>query len=1040
MHNLPLPYRNGKLWGYANPETGQIIVTPAFDSVGLFTHDYDTLPVAWVKKDGQYLLYNQAGERVYDGAEATPLFIEKISNDYYSIQRFAYGAKNQQEELNLIYQNNHDYGLRPILFLDKSGHLVGKPFYYSAYIDYGEYGCGKWEDPNEFNVSQETSDYRDNMFGNTLQFVRKDNKIGIFDLKKGKIVVEPIFNDIWQFERTAIGNTWDEEIGYDNRKSFLIDLLNNSFSPIPDSINILTSPSKGLSLVQNKTTKLYGFVDVFAKLVIPYQFQHANSFSSNGWTKVLKDSIWSIIDKTGTEIIKLGKNAGYVKFADSSIWIQPSADLLYRKKDAFGGDKMGNMGFDYPPIKVLFGENYFWVGKRHEKTGLLDLKGDILLPFEFDEIGNNRYSNFLKQDSLLHSRYFYVVKNQKKWLFDSKTCQPIKPKITKKSELIVGKSFEKGNFGIVDFISGDSLCVIKLQDNSEDILNIVTGKRWKIENVSNFAITHYCDNCEPIIYPNGTKNGYRYQQYQLDGRIFNYKEKEKKKIYGYSIGDWSYNYDTLSGFTTFYDSMLIKFKVKIPFDEKGYFIDLSSNRPNKTMPCVIIAKNYQTMLDKNSQETTEHRESAKGGKSYIYSMEGKLLSPPYIWGAEVRNNFIFSYKNKKMGVNSLLTGRKIISFKYQSIGMDSSKFIAIDFEGTEKHFNLNGKLIFSYPKGFQNVSVNKDGLRIVKKGIHYFFMNEKFEVLFPNEHFLKVLPFSEGFAAVKDSLGWKYINRSGQQVIKDYFDCANSFENGIAVIQTADGWTKAIDQGGNIIVQTDREPEPCRNSIQHYGNEHLMVYTNNENFVSTLEGKKVLNNCTCINSWGVTKDSIPFYCDNKLGYIDKKGQIRWIDEPISKTSDSDTTKVLKQYWYGLNNCFFTGLKNTKTDEWVVKPKQNQHFTENYYDNTSLVFANTGQSMFTDDIQLYQVIDQTSGQFIINKNGILNYVFNLGWIFFDSETKKGTFYDLNMKSPRDWNYTYKRIIWNEKNNVFVVMDEKNDFVGLISKNGRFLFEN
>lgn len=81
----------------------------------------------------------------------------------------------------------------------------------------------------------------------------------------------------------------------------------------------------------------------------------------------------------------------------------------------------------------------------------------------------------------------------------------------------------------------------------------------------------------------------------------------------------------------------------------------------------------------------------------------------------------------------------------------------------------------------------------------YNFITAENKKLFPNFSFLDVKSFSEGLAAVKTELGWKYINLSGETVIPAQYEEASQFEDGHAAVMFPDGNIAVIDMLGTVV-------------------------------------------------------------------------------------------------------------------------------------------------------------------------------------------------------------------------------------------------
>ena len=62
--------------------------------------------------------------------------------------------------------------------------------------------------------------------------------------------------------------------------------------------------------------------------------------------------------------------------------------------------------------------------------------------------------------------------------------------------------------------------------------------------------------------------------------------------------------------------------------------------------------------------------------------------------------------------------------------------------------------------------------------------------------------FSEGFAAVKNDIGWGYIDENGHTIIPHKFEQVKSFSEGLAGVAIGDKWGY-IDRSGEIRIKPE---------------------------------------------------------------------------------------------------------------------------------------------------------------------------------------------------------------------------------------------
>lgn len=1003
------PYRKGQLWGYANPRTGEVVVSPTFDSVGFFQDEQGFLPIANIKKNGKYGLINCFGEIVVPSASPFPMQVNRICKDFFSTWQLRQEPVLREEENNTDALHN-DFALVPTAFFDKNGRFIGEPFVFQTAVDLIGEG-GDWEDLNGFQIFADSSHWNDECF----QSVWKDKKNGVLDLKKGRLVVSTVWDLIFIQGKIAIAK---QRQGANHiARTSLIDLTTGKVVIVPDSIEIIIHdlvPST-LVLASSKQSGLLGFLNKSGQITIPFQYRRAHPFSSNGFTKVLRtDGRWSIIDLSGQEKYQLGRNNGFVHWANGSIWVQSDSDGLFRKKDTVSTDMIGRFGFDYPPELKAFGTQRYWIGARFGKQGLLNTNGQVVLPFEFEAIYPAPFSNVLPQDSSLQKKFFRVQKNGRQWLYDAKTVSPLWPKFFQWEGLTLGETFDKSNFEILHPIVGDSLFVIRLQDRSADILNIQNGKRWGVEGVRGFYISKRKKACEPFIYPQPINDNYPIKRFSLVGQPMA-SGASNQPSYHTSLREWSYAYEPNTDLTVVLDSLdRTMCKIRIPFAGEGNTLMLLENKGSHLYPFVFLAQSTK-------------------GESAVFSLDGHLLSPPYIWKAAVSNDLLFATMNEMRGVYRLTDGREILPCAYRWVDMRYGALLAFDLENRELWFDLEGKLLRAYPKGYSSKGGLSNGLQLVYHGGRYMYYNEMSKLAFSLDSIVNASPFSEGLGSVNiDGLGWKYIDTQGRQAFSGYFDYAGSFHRGRAVVRTRDGWTKVIDTHGMTILQAASNADPYISNVSLLGNNVILKRDAEGQHFFSLDGKPILKKCSCFEEYP-HNDSIHFYCDRKLGWLFPNGKIKWIEQTdfhIENHREKGRRWVLNAF-----ECEVEGYMDQKNGKWMVVPKPNQS-----------IYASQAQDPFLrvysseNSTEQLTVIDKRSGAVVPLEPGDLTKLEGgLGWLLVDYPAQKAFLYSPDLKTKRPWNYRYNNIYWNEALNLFEVTDMESNFIGYISKERQVLFE-
>lgn len=135
-------------------------------------------------------------------------------------------------------------------------------------------------------------------------------KYGAID-STGKMVVKPDFSYITKYNEGVAGAIIVDEMTYD-LQYFVLDKKGKILSTLPSEMQIvsmlfngrgLQTQSEGLILVQDDKTEKYGYIDRYGKMIIPYQYNEAGSFS-DGLALVRNDkNFYQYIDQTGKVII-----------------------------------------------------------------------------------------------------------------------------------------------------------------------------------------------------------------------------------------------------------------------------------------------------------------------------------------------------------------------------------------------------------------------------------------------------------------------------------------------------------------------------------------------------------------------------------------------------------------------------------------------------------------------------------------------------------------------------------------------------------------
>ncbi len=1026
----PVPYRNGRLWGYADPKTGEILVRPTIDSVGLFQFEDGSLnPLALIKNKGQYGLINRLGEIVIPAKQPEPLLIAKVYPGFFAVEKYSAEGNDQSDQIGA----EADYLSRPIAFFNAEGRPLGQLFAYETHIDiYGE--GGYWDDPNGFDAGPDSTQ----RLGSVYQPIWKEDKMGLFDLGKAGVTVKPEWSSIYVLGELAIaqnlqrGNPGDAT----SNQTTLIHLATGKKVQIPDSVTLDFYQGAGhLILAKNNRTQRYGFLNGSGKAVIPFQFKEANPFSANKLTKVLSmNGNWSVIDTSGKEIVRLGKTSSMFIGKNNEIWLPSEKDQLFRRFPVQASDWLGQTGFAYPPVQVRLDEREYWYATKAGKSGLLHTDGQVALPFEFDRFSFEFPTDLQPQDSIVWKQFFSAIKNGRSWLFERKNLEPLHPKLLPGQGLSLDKTFDQSNFDLLQPLSGDSLFVIRTASGEADILNIKTGKRWDVPNTRSFYFLPKENTGELLVYCYPINGELPTRRFDLSGRVVpSFSKDLGREVYGY--GKLYLSHTPFDSIVVVLDSLdHVLCRIVLPPSIKRSDAYIRGNRDGRPMAFILIVDLQMPVHD--SLASFDNLKIFMGNlqnieqKQMIYSMAGQLLSPANMADIWIEDDFFIGTINLKYGAYNYLTHKQVLPFSYKQISVRQGNLSAVDFNGTERLFDKKGSLLRTYPEGYASISPFTDGLQMVAGKQSTRYVNKKLDFVdFPGV--VAVRAFSEGLAAVQTAdKTWKFITPSGRQAFEGAFKKTWNFHYGYTIVWTKDDRIKAIDNKGNTILDAPAGKDCCVHPIGRFTKNHFWMSDSLGTHIYNVDGHPILKNCSCL-SGSVEEEAGSFCCDQKPGKLFEDGRIHWYGKPdfvIEKHQDQGTRSVLKGF-----KCPFEGLSDPVTGEWIVEPKLNQY-----------VFAleDTDPFIFTTNDGSYQnrtVINKNTKEVLAVTHGDLRKIEGLGWLAFDQDEKESFLYSSDFKKKTPWNTAYSSISWKENMQLFQVYDQNYSLVGYITKNGHLLFE-
>ncbi|ACT00279.1 WG repeat-containing protein [Paenibacillus sp. JDR-2] len=210
--------------------------------------------------------------------------------------------KNSEETILYPVQVDGKWG-----YINKAGKIAIEPIYTLA-EDFHE-GVAVVQVKDE-SKSSEDGEEQNNV------------KVGVID-SAGKMIVKPEYSAISTFSDGVAGAIKLDEDTY-SLEYFVLNTKGKVVSTLPEDMNIVSmllignnmpTQSDGLILVQDEPTEMYGYINSRGKMIIPYQYEQAYSFS-DGLALVMKDKHYQYIDKTGKVIIDASKYVNGNSFSE----------------------------------------------------------------------------------------------------------------------------------------------------------------------------------------------------------------------------------------------------------------------------------------------------------------------------------------------------------------------------------------------------------------------------------------------------------------------------------------------------------------------------------------------------------------------------------------------------------------------------------------------------------------------------------------------------------------------------------------------------
>ena len=226
----------------------------------------------------------------------------------------------------------------------------------------------------------------------------KGDKFGYAN-SKGEIVIEPKYDYVLLFENgfalVRLNNTW----GIIKQSGQFL------FEPIAKRISLFDSNGLAEVVVEDKS----GVINTKGDWVVPLKYSRvgikSNFIEVTNWNNQT-----ALLDLSGKKIVDFKYN--YFRFPESSF--KRSNLIITELNQQFGlieimenGKYEERITPQYQSLKVL--SNYLFKAKKNGKTGLVNFKGDIIVPFDFADFKNEGEFIIAEQNIAYEARVKVIV-------------------------------------------------------------------------------------------------------------------------------------------------------------------------------------------------------------------------------------------------------------------------------------------------------------------------------------------------------------------------------------------------------------------------------------------------------------------------------------------------------------------------------------------------------------------------------------------------------------------------------------------------------
>ncbi len=352
---------------------------------------------------------------------------------------------NQNKEMQDFFELSNNYNLEIV-----DNYISLEAYNLEGIAD--EYGNVLLKPEN--SPANEIVSFKDDVFIYSKKFDTdvdskyKSNMFGIID-KNGNVITKPIFSKLTNFENGIA-------LAHLNDKTVIIDKTGKVVKEIKGIGPKFEAFNEGFAAVASKSDSAWGFIDSKGNFIVEPQYYSVNSFSEGLAAVVTKSGFkerWGFVDKNGEVVIDtkyldatdFNEGIAAVEFGSSTVgdWgfidkndqylIEPIYKKVERLSDNFYAVSIqGSRDWTLidktniltQPLYTEFTyyDNDIFVAKKNYMLGVLDSKGQTIIPFEYkiiDVVGNIIRTNdkiYSIDGDILFDNFVYKKNVGSKWL------------------------------------------------------------------------------------------------------------------------------------------------------------------------------------------------------------------------------------------------------------------------------------------------------------------------------------------------------------------------------------------------------------------------------------------------------------------------------------------------------------------------------------------------------------------------------------------------------------------------------------------------